>query len=165
MTRPLKIINDSNVPLVYIESLVQQIVKNIELKNELKLINISSDIEIKVSEVLRILKYFKDSYLIDNTLPLFNNSFEFNLFNTFRGYIDLEKTFPIYLKKESDERGFFSEIIRSEIGGQFSFSTTLPGVTRGNHFHTRKIERFTVLKGKLKFLCVKLEMIKSINFY
>ena len=159
-----EVINDSNVPLVYIESLVQQIVKNIELKNELKLINISSDIEIKVSEVLRILKYFKDSYLIDNTLPLFNNSFEHNLFNTFRGYIDLEKTFPIYLKKESDERGFFSEIIRSEIGGQFSFSTTLPGITRGNHFHTRKIERFTVLKGKAKISLRKIGNDKIYKF-
>ena len=79
-----EIINDSKVPLIYIENLVQQIVKKIELKNEVKLFNISSDIEIKVSEVLRLLKHFKDSYLEDNTLPLFNNSFEFDLFNTFR---------------------------------------------------------------------------------
>ena len=34
------------------------------------------------------------------------------------------------------------------IGGQVSFSTTKPGITRGNHFHTRKIERFAVIKGK-----------------
>jgi UDP-2-acetamido-2,6-beta-L-arabino-hexul-4-ose reductase len=34
------------------------------------------------------------------------------------------------------------------MGGQFSFSTTVPGITRGNHFHTRKIERFIVIKGK-----------------
>jgi UDP-2-acetamido-2,6-beta-L-arabino-hexul-4-ose reductase len=34
------------------------------------------------------------------------------------------------------------------LGGQFSFSTTVPGITRGNHFHTRKIERFIVIKGK-----------------
>jgi UDP-2-acetamido-2,6-beta-L-arabino-hexul-4-ose reductase len=32
--------------------------------------------------------------------------------------------------------------------GQVSFSTTLPGISRGNHFHTRKIERFAVIKGK-----------------
>jgi UDP-2-acetamido-2,6-beta-L-arabino-hexul-4-ose reductase len=36
------------------------------------------------------------------------------------------------------------------MGGQVSFSTTLPGITRGNHFHTRKIERFSVIKGKAK---------------
>ena len=42
----------------------------------------------------------------------------------------------------------FIETIKTSLGGQFSFSTTLPGVTRGNHFHTRKIERFIVIKGK-----------------
>jgi UDP-2-acetamido-2,6-beta-L-arabino-hexul-4-ose reductase len=62
----------------------------------------------------------------------------------------LNKTYPIELNKHSDERGFFSEMIKTEIGGQFSFSTTLPNITRGNHFHTRKIERFIVLKGKAK---------------
>ena len=35
-----------------------------------------------------------------------------------------------------------------EIGGQCSFSTTKPGITRGDHYHTRKIERFSVIKGK-----------------
>ena len=119
-----EITQDSKVPLIYIGNLVGQIVKNIQSDNQVKHNKILCDIEIRVSEVLRTLNQFKDSYLKENTLPLFNNSFELNLFNTFRGYINLEKTFPIYLKKESDERGFFSEIIRTEIGGQFSFSTT-----------------------------------------
>jgi UDP-2-acetamido-2,6-beta-L-arabino-hexul-4-ose reductase len=47
-----------------------------------------------------------------------------------------------------DNRGAFVEIARQGIPGQTSFSTTLPGITRGNHFHTRKIERFAVIKGK-----------------
>jgi UDP-2-acetamido-2,6-beta-L-arabino-hexul-4-ose reductase len=40
------------------------------------------------------------------------------------------------------------ETVRISSGGQVSFSTTVPGVTRGNHFHTRKAERFAVIKGK-----------------
>ena len=48
----------------------------------------------------------------------------------------------------------FSELIRTEIGGQFSYSTTLPGITRGNHFHTRKVERFMVIGGKAK-ICLR----------
>ena len=52
------------------------------------------------------------------------------------------------LVKHSDNRGFFSEIIRCEAGGQFSYSLTLPEIIRGNHFHTRKIERFSVIQGK-----------------
>ena len=71
-----------------------------------------------------------------------------NLFNTFRSYIDHDSFFPVHFLKHSDNRGTFFEVIRLGIGGQVSFSTTLSGETRGNHFHTRKIERFAVIKGK-----------------
>ena len=145
-----EIIKDASIPLIYVGNLVEQILDIIQFQNEIKLKRIESDIEVKVSEVLILLNYFKDSYFKRNTIPAFNNSFELQLFNTFRSYIDLNKTYPIALKKHSDERGFFSEIIKTEIGGQFSYSTTLPGVTRGNHFHTRKIERFIVIQGKAK---------------
>ena len=159
-----EIIPDSKVPLIYVGNLVGQIVKNIQSDNQVKNNNIPCDIEIRVSEVLRLLNYFKDSYLRKNTLPLFKNSFEFDLFNTFRSYINLEKIYPVSLKKHTDERGFFSEILRTEAGGQFSYSTTLPGITRGNHFHTRKIERFTVLNGQAKISLRKIGSEKIINF-
>ena len=159
-----EIIQDSKVPLIYVGNLVGQIVKNIQSDNQVKNNNIQCDIEIRVSEVLRLLNYFKDSYLRKNTLPLFKNSFEFDLFNTFRSYINLEKIYPISLKKHSDERGFFSEILRTEVGGQFSYSTTLPGVTRGNHFHTRKIERFTVLNGEARISLRKIGSEKISDF-
>ena len=160
-----KIIQDSKVPLIYIENLVSQIVKNIQSDNQDKHSTIPFDIEIRVSEVLKILNQFKVSYLKDNTMPLFANSFEFDLFNTFRSYINLEKNYPSLLNRHSDERGFFSEILRTEIGGQFSYSTTLPGITRGNHFHTRKIERFAVLKGEAKISLRKIGDEKIYDFF
>ena len=101
-------------------------------------------------EVLGLLNTFKDSYIGGNTIPSLQTPFELQLFNTFRSYLDLENKYPTLLEKHSDQRGFFSEIIKTDIGGQFSYSTTLPGITRGNHFHTRKIERFIVLGGKAK---------------
>jgi len=160
-----KIIEDSEIPLIYIENLVKQIIKNIQSENEMSLDFIPSDIEIKVSEVLKLLNHYKESYLKHNTLPFFSNSFEFNLFNTFRSYVDLENMYPVYLKKNSDERGLFSEILRTEIGGQISYSTTLSGKTRGNHFHTRKIERFTVLKGEAKISLRKIGSKKIYDFF
>ncbi|MGH2565614.1 MAG: NAD-dependent epimerase/dehydratase family protein, partial [Ginsengibacter sp.] len=69
-------------------------------------------------------------------------------FNTFRSYIDHAKFFPVMLKKNTDNRGSFVETVKTQTGGQFSFSTTHPGITRGEHFHTRKIERFIVISGK-----------------
>ena len=145
-----EVIQDGNVPLLYVGNLVEQILDVIKFQNEIKFKRIASDIEVKVSEVLILLNYFKESYLKANTIPAFNNSFELQLFNTFRSYIDVEAVNPVALVKHSDERGFFSEIIRTEIGGQFSYSTTLPRITRGNHFHTRKIERFIVIQGHAK---------------
>lgn len=164
MNKVPEIIEDSKVPLIYVDNLVKQIIENIESENEVRHNYIKPNIEIKVSEVLILLNYFKNSYLKNNTLPLFNNSFELDLFNTFRSYINLDKKYPISLKKHSDERGFFSEILRTEIGGQYSYSTTLPGVSRGNHFHTRKIERFTVLKGKAKISLRKIGSDKINDF-
>ena len=79
-------------------------------------------------------------------IPNIRNAFELNLFNTFRCYMDINNYFPIKLTKHNDSRGSFVELIRLGIGGQVSFSTTVPGITRGNHYHTRKIERFTELR-------------------
>ena len=64
----------------------------------------------------------------------------------------------------SDERGFFSELSRSGSKGQSSFSTTKPQITRGNHFHTRKIERFSVIKGKARIQLRKYMTDETISF-
>ena len=50
-------------------------------------------------------------------------------------------------------------------GGQVSYSTTKPGITRGNHFHTRKIERFAVIKGKAKISIRKIGTKDFMEFY
>jgi len=60
----------------------------------------------------------------------------------------LRNHYPVKLKANTDERGGFIETLRLKSGGQVSYSYTKPGVTRGNHFHTRKVERFTVIKGE-----------------
>ena len=95
-----------------------------------------------------MLENYKKVYYEEHCFPVLNSTFEVNLFNTFRSYIDHSSRYPVLLKKNTDQRGAFIETIKTSLGGQFSFSTTLPGVTRGNHYHTRKIERFIVIKGK-----------------
>lgn len=80
-------------------------------------------------------------------IPDVTTAFDRNLFNTYRSYTFQQQT-PIALVRHADARGAFFEVLRSHGGsGQSSFSTTVPGVTRGDHFHRRKIERFTVLAG------------------
>ena len=64
----------------------------------------------------------------------------------------------------TDDRGSFVETVKLNSGGQVSFSTTVPGITRGNHFHTRKAERFAVIQGKAKIEFRRIDSDKVFSF-
>ena len=90
--------------------------------------------------------------------------FDRDLFNTYRSYTFPAQA-PLDLTRHADARGSFFEIIRSHGGpGQSSFSTTVPGVTRGDHFHRRKIERFTVLQGRARISLRRLYSEEVVSF-
>jgi UDP-2-acetamido-2,6-beta-L-arabino-hexul-4-ose reductase len=78
--------------------------------------------------------------------------------------MDIENHFPVKLKQSIDERGSFVETVKLNSGGQVSFSFTRPGITRGNHFHTRKAERFAVIKGKALIQLRRIGTHKILNF-
>ena len=120
--------------------------------------------EVKVSTVLDLLDGYKENYFGKGIIPNLDNAFEKNLFNTFLCYIDHKTFFPFHLTKHADERGSFVETVKLNSGGQVSFSTTVPGVTRGNHFHTRKAERFAVIKGKARIQLRKIGTEEVLNF-
>jgi len=86
------------------------------------------------------------------------------LLNTFLCYIDHKDFFPFQLTRHADNRGSFVELIKLNSGGQVSFSTTKPGITRGNHFHTRKAERFAVIKGKARINLRKIGTDEVLSF-
>lgn len=156
---------DSLLKVIYVGELVNQIIEIISKGRFQEYLEIDHTYEIKVSELLKILQSYKEMYLDDGIIPPFANSFELNLFNTFRSYIDVSKHFPRKYLKHIDERGIFSELIRLNTGGQVSFSETLPGMTRGNHFHTRKIERFAVIKGEAVIQLRKIGTSETIDLH
>lgn len=81
-------------------------------------------------------------------IPDLSTDFRRDLFNTYRAYTFPDSA-PTGITRHADQRGSFFEIVRSRGGtGQTSFSTTAPGVMRGDHYHRRKVERFTVLAGE-----------------
>jgi len=148
-----KIEIDGELKLIYVAELVEYFLRKIEETN----LNTVDSIErcevpytstIKVSELLEKLSCFQKRYFENGMLPNLNNVLDRNLFNTLLTYIDHKSFFPYHLKLNTDERGSFVETVKLNSGGQVSFSTTKPGITRGNHFHTRKAERFAVIKGK-----------------
>lgn len=97
-------------------------------------------------------------------VPDISNRFIRNLFNTYRSYMFMVRPeFPLI--KHADARGSFSEIIRTHGGtGQTSFSTTVPGVLRGGHYHRRKVERFLVLSGKARISLRQMFTNEVLNF-
>ena len=145
-----KVINDRIVNLIYINEL-SEVFYNEIIKQDSKKIQscvVSHTSSRKVSEILELLKYFKIQYVENGQVPKVDlNTFELDLFNTFTSFIPKEYCLKKFIK-HSDNRGVFVEIMRAGSSGQTSYSTTVPGVTRGNHYHTRKIERFAVISGK-----------------
>lgn len=143
-----KIDADGDLKLIYVGDLVEEIIKLIRNNDNTHELRIPHTAEAKVSEILSLLQYYRKSYQDDGEIPVLVNDFQHKLFNTYRCYMDLAIYFPKKFVQHADNRGAFVEIARQGIPGQTSFSTTLPEITRGNHFHTRKIERFAVIKGK-----------------
>lgn len=157
--------NDGEVKLIYVQELVNVIIAEIRSERSTPLLSIEPSATKKVSEVLYLLNEYKAKYLDAGEIPVLNNSFEHNLFNTYRSYIDHKSRYPVKFTQHVDPRGAFVEVIRLGIGGQCSFSTTVPGITRGNHYHTRKIERFAVIKGKALIQLRKIGTDEVLDFY
>lgn len=165
-----QIVQDSTVRLIYVGSLCRHIIEKIRMVNQSNEVMIERheipyDFERSVSGILSLLEQFKIQYFDQGYIPELQDLNDINLFNTFRCYMDQDTRFPVKLTRHSDPRGVFVETIRLGIGGQISFSTTVPGITRGNHYHTRKIERFTVIKGKARIQLRRIGTSKVLDFY
>lgn len=159
-----KIEVDANLRLIYIGDLVKIIwylIQNRISDNEFR---VAPTDEARVSEILALLQSFKVQYFEKGILPDLTDPFERNLFNTFVCFIDHSHYFPFRLKLNTDDRGSFVETVKLNSGGQISFSTTRPGITRGNHFHTRKAERFAVIKGRARIELRRIGTEKVVSF-
>ncbi len=80
-------------------------------------------------------------------LPDFSSDFERALYGTYLTYLN-EMEFEYGLEKKIDERGSLAEFIKSSGMGQIFVSRTKSGITRGDHYHHTKAEKFLVLEGK-----------------
>lgn len=165
-----QVLQDAPVNLIYVGSLVEHIIGKVDEVARLDGPRIERDpvphdLEKRVTEILHLFEFFKEVYFDKGIIPELRDRNEVNLFNTFRCYIDAKDYFPVKLERHIDPRGMFVETIKLGVGGQVSFSTTVPGITRGNHYHTRKIERFTVIRGKARIQLRKIGTDEVFDFY
>ncbi|MCH9739725.1 MAG: NAD-dependent epimerase/dehydratase family protein [Epsilonproteobacteria bacterium] len=144
---PLQI-NDPSVvlDLVYIDDVVESFVKHLD--------NPVTNLDCKVGvtyhkslgEISDLLYAFKESRETLIT-PRVGGGFERALYGTYLSFLPTD-SFSYEIKGYQDERGTFYEVLKTLDSGQFSISTTAPGITRGNHYHNTKNEKFLVIKGE-----------------
>lgn len=99
-----------------------------------------------LGEIVALLNRFKEQpqTLVVPEIP--KNSFAKKLYSTYLSYLPKEKVaFP--LKMNTDDRGSFTELIKTVSCGQFSVNISTPGITKGEHWHNSKWEFFIVVSG------------------
>lgn len=100
---------------------------------------------ITLGGIVDLLYSFKEMPLNLN-VPNLEDAFAKKLYSTYLSYLPKEK-FAYPLKMNVDERGSFTEIIRTASCGQFSVNISKPGITKGQHWHHTKNEKFVVVSG------------------
>lgn len=180
-------INDPAIELnlVYIDDVVVSIIDCIEEQNIIEIKNIDEEIAITTTGAtsIQIDKYFYEvpkiykrtlGNIVD-TLKMFRNmknsllipdlSDEFNkaLYSTYLTYLE-DDDFSYYLDKKEDNRGWLVELVKSPQFGQMFVSKTYPGITRGNHWHHTKTEKFIVVQGKANIRFRKIDEDKVIEY-
>ena len=142
-------INDPNIELqlVYIDDVVNSFVMRLsDKKSDSSYYSPSPIYRSTLGDIRNSLLKFQD-----NRSKLFlddvGSGFERALYATFMSYLP-ESNFSYNVSVNSDPRGHFSELFKTVDKGQISVSVSRPGITRGNHYHNTKNEKFIVIKGK-----------------
>ena len=142
-------ISDKNISLnfVYIDDVVNTFTDHIlENKERKAYYEIPISYTKTLGEIADLLYSFKENR---NNLIIekVGRGFERALYSTYLSYLPKDK-FSYELIEHKDTRGAFVEILKTKDSGQFSISTSKPGITRGNHYHNTKNEKFLVIKGE-----------------
>ena len=155
-------VNDESVELelAYIDDVVCEMIDALEGKehhchfdgvsaiedDEGKYCYVPTTHKVTLGRIVELLNKFKEqpTTLIMPDIPY--NSFEKKLYSTYLSYLPKEKV-KFELKMNKDDRGSFTELLRTENCGQFSVNISKPGITKGQHWHHSKWEFFMVVKG------------------
>jgi len=138
---------DAEVTFIYVNDLVEHITNILLSEEELSVPKIAPTGTISVSGLKELLESFYVTYVENKCIPSLSNKLQVALFNTFKSYLPTS-FYPVNLPIHEDDRGLLCEVLKTGTAGQVFYSVTKPGITRGNHFHRRKLERFCVLAGE-----------------
>ena len=120
--------------------------KQKEEKQEDEYVHIPTVYQVRLGDIADLIYSFRDSR--ENlTLPDLSDGFTKKLYSTYLSYLPADQ-FAYPLKMNVDERGSFTEFIRTKDRGQVSVNVSKPGIVKGNHWHHTKNEKFLVVAGR-----------------
>jgi len=146
---PIKV-NDPEVlmKLVYIDDVVNEFISVLDGKANKtnSFYGVEPVYSIKLGAVAELIRSFKESREL-RSIPDMEDTFVKKLYSTYLSYLPTG-AFSYPLKMNVDERGSFTEFIKTPDRGQVSVNISKPGITKGNHWHNTKCEKFLVVSGR-----------------
>ena len=158
-------VNDPNVilNLVYVDDVIHSFIVKLKLESFLDPNNLFEEVSpihsVTLGEIVMLLNQFKDSRSTLH-LPDMGDEFVKKLYSTYLSYLP-ESDFSYPLKMNVDQRGSFTEFLKTNERGQVSVNISKPHIIKGNHWHHTKNEKFLVVSGKgvIRFRKIDLEQI------
>lgn len=145
-------VNDSaaELKLVYVDHVIDSFLRVLSAPNVVTaLVDPKPIFETTVGEVAEIIESFRESRK-NLTTPRVGTGLVRALYSTYLSYLEPD-AFDYRVPVHVDLRGQFVEMLKTPDTGQFSYFTAHPGVTRGEHYHHTKTEKFLVIKGTALF--------------
>ncbi len=137
-----------NMQLVYIDDVVNEFIAALTGDEHVEdgFCFVPTVHKVRLGEIVDLLYAFKESRTT-LSVPNFSSAFEKALYSTYLSYLPTDG-FSYPLKMNVDDRGSFTEIIRTAERGQFSVNISKPHILKGNHWHNTKNEKFVVVSGE-----------------
>ena len=144
-------VNDrsTELELVYIDDLIEEFILAVngeEHRDENGFCFCPVSFHVTLGEIVELLYQFKESRN-DLSVPDMSDGFTKRLYANYLSYLPADG-FSYKLKMNKDDRGSFTEILRTADRGQVSVNISKPGITKGQHWHHTKNEKFVVVSGK-----------------
>lgn len=160
-------INDPEVilTLVYIDDVVKELVRAIDgQENRVERIcKVPIKHQVRLGTIVELLNSFKTSRE-ERSVPNMSDAFTKKLYSTYLSYLP-ENEFSYDLKMNVDQRGSFTEFLRTPDRGQVSINISKPGISKGNHWHHTKNEKFLVVSGEGVIRFRKLDSTETIEYF
>ncbi len=148
---PIQVNDRSTVMhLVYIDDVVEELLQALDRHphvNSDGYCYVPTVHEVTLGEIVNLLYSFRESRTNLMVPDMTEGGFEKKLYSTYLSYLPKDK-FSYPLITHTDDRGSFTEILKSADRGQVSVNISKPGITKGNHWHHTKNEKFLVVSGE-----------------